>query len=72
MTVIQIRPSTTPQPEPTDESKLLADLNAEIAAVEAKQNDPQGWAKELEDLRARLIAKRAELVALTATTVLAA
>jgi hypothetical protein len=72
MTVTQIRPTTMPQPEPTDESDSLAALNAEIAAIEARQPNPQGWAKELEDARSKLIAKRAELVALTATTVLAA
>ena len=73
MTVTQIRPTTTEQ---TPESMRLAELDRQIAAVEAKQADPQGWAKELEDERARLIETRAKLrariVALTARTALAA
>jgi len=73
MTVTQLRPASTEQ---TPESKRLAALDRQIAAVEAKQADPQGWAKELGDERARLIDARgrlhAKMVALTATTVLAA
>jgi hypothetical protein len=77
VTVTDIRARTShPQPEQTTESQLLAESDAQIRAVEAKQADPQGWAKELEDERARLIEARgrilAEMVALTATTVLAA
>lgn len=72
MTVTQIRLTTVSHPEPTPESLLLAKLNADIAAIEARQSNPQGWAKLLEDERSKLLAKRAELVALTATSALAA
>lgn len=72
MTVTVIRPTIHPRPEQTPESRALAALNAEIAAIEARQADPQGWGKELEDERARLMQKRAALVDLTATTMLAA
>lgn len=72
MTVVDL-PRTT---DPTAESERLARINADLAAIEAKQVDPHGWGSLLEDERSRLLSERAELlagrVALTATTMLGA
>lgn len=76
MTVTDLRPRTAARPEPTAESRKLADLDAEIAAVDRKLDDPQGWGKELTDARARLLGLRAALLStgaeLTVMTMLAA
>jgi hypothetical protein len=69
MTVTPIRYAVQTVLSPAER---LKELNADIAAIEARQGDPQGWGKLLADERSKLLAKRAELVALTATTVLAA
>lgn len=74
MTVTDIR--TRRAAVPTVESAELAELDAQIAAVTAKLDDPQGWGDWLEAERTKLLGLRAELhtalVELTATTVLAA
>jgi hypothetical protein len=76
MTVTDIRTRMPAQAEPTVESAELAEIDAQIAAVDLKLKDPQGWGKELDDERSRLLGLRTELLAaavdLTATTVLAA
>lgn len=72
MTTTDIRTRQRPQAEPTAQSLRLAELDAEIAAVKAKLDDPHGWGKELRNEHDRLLGLRADLVALTATTVLAA
>lgn len=70
--------TTLPLPtvEQTSESRRLARINADLAAIEAKQSNPQGWAKLLEDQRAELLAERSELLKqgakLTMTTMLGA
>lgn len=60
----------------TPESQRLARINADLAAIDAKRNDPQGWAQLLEDERSRLLSERAGLLmagaGLTVTTVLGA
>jgi hypothetical protein len=75
MTVTAIRPDLSTA-EPTAESVVLAELDAQIAAVDLKLADPQGWGNELNQERSRLLRRRTELldaaVDLTATTVLAA
>ena len=60
------RPTTDPTP-----AERLAHLDAEIAAIDAKLQDPQGWRDALIANRDKLAAQR-ERVALVATTVLAA
>jgi hypothetical protein len=76
MTVTDIRTRQTTQSTETVESAELAEIDAQIAAVTAKLKNPQGWGKELDDERSRLLGLRTELlgaaVDLTATTVLAA
>lgn len=76
MTITDIRTRQTATPKPTAESAALAALDAQIAAVTRKLQDPQGWGKELDDERSRLLGLRSRLldatVDLTATTVLAA
>lgn len=60
----------------TPESLRLARINADLASIEAKQLNPHGWGRLLEDERSRLLSERAVLlagrVALTATTMLGA
>jgi hypothetical protein len=72
VTHIRTRKRTRTQSESTPESARLTELDAQITAVEAKLADPHGWGRELADERTRLLGLRAELVALTATSALAA
>ncbi len=72
MTIAPERPPLT-----TDTAAVeLARINTDLAAVEAKMDDPQGWASLLEDQRSVLLNRRAVLLAgrvdLTATTMLGA
>ncbi len=75
MTIAPERPPLTTTDQ-TVESAELARINADLAAVEAKMHDPQGWGRLLEDQRSVLLSRRAALLAdrvdLTATTMLGA
>ncbi|WP_045740800.1 hypothetical protein [Actinoplanes rectilineatus] len=60
MTVTDL-PATTAG-EATPESERLARVVADLAAVEERMADPQGWGQLLEDERSRLMSQRAELL----------
>jgi hypothetical protein len=76
VTIALERPTLTTEDPRTPESVELARINADLAAIEARMDNPHGWAKLLEDQRAVLLGRRAELLAgridLTATSVLGA
>lgn len=67
MTVTELRPAATPQPEPTDESKRVADLQEMI-----RSGRYSGYLAELTDELAKAKGARDEVRTLTATSALAA